>query len=91
MGNQIYIAQIWIDDTVEEKIKNKHEVTPEEVREALCLRQDAETYWEDHPAHGLRVIGLGTTYVGRPILAVLLPIDELDGTWVLKTARSPRD
>ena len=92
-SRSIYIAEIRIADSIELKIKTKHNVTPEEVREALVLRNDVRAGWENHPAHGERVVALGTTYRGRPILAVLVPVDPadpLDGVWILKTARSPR-
>jgi hypothetical protein len=68
----------------------KHNVTPHEVRQALVLRSDARAWWEDHPVHGRRVVALGSTGEGRPILAALYPIDPRDGVWMLMTARSPR-
>jgi hypothetical protein len=63
---------------------------PEEVREALVLRREVEVGWEDHPVHGLRAVAYGRTYAGRPLVAALFPVNVLDGTWDLMTARSPK-
>jgi hypothetical protein len=83
----IYIADIRIALSVELKIKEKHGVTPEEVREALILRREAQARWEDHPVHGRRVVAVGWTYAQRMIIASLYPIDQHDGVWSLMTAR----
>jgi hypothetical protein len=85
----VYIAEIRIAAAIDRKIRTKHHVTPEEVREALVLRRDVEARWEKHPVHGERVVALGRTYAHRLILAALYPIDENDGVWSLMTARSP--
>jgi len=92
-SNAVHIAEIRIADTIEAKINEKHQVTAQEVREALILRRDVRAGWEDHPDYGVRLIAFGRTYQGRPILAVLLPLnwnDPGEGSWILKTARSPR-
>ena len=91
MPNAIYIAEIRIALTIEEKIKTKHNVTPHEVREAFVLRPEVRAAWENNQAHGRRVIAFGKTYQGRPIIAALYPIDVRDGIWMLMTARSPKD
>jgi hypothetical protein len=90
VASTVYIAEIRIADAIERKIMTKHNVTPQEVKEALVLRSDVRAGWEDHPVHGLRVVALGTTSEGRPILASLYPVDPRDGIWTLMTARSPR-
>lgn len=90
MRRQVQIVDVRIEPAIEHKICNKHQVTPAEVREALILRNDVDKRWEDHPAHGQRLVALGTTYDGRPILAALLPVDVQEGIWILKTARSPK-
>ncbi|WP_305784178.1 hypothetical protein [Symbioplanes lichenis] len=89
MPRSIYIAEIRISAPIERKIKVKHNVTPEKVREALVLRTDITAGWENHEQHGRRVVALGHTAVQRPILAALYPVDPSDGVWNLMTARSP--
>ncbi len=90
MAQAVYIAVIRISPAIEDKIKNKHQVTAAEVREALVLRPDVVAGWEDHPKHGRRVVAFGRTHAGRPILASLFPVDPPDGVWNLMTARSPQ-
>lgn len=90
MHPPVYIAEIRITPRIEDKIRAKHKVMPYEVREALVLRDDVYARWEDHREHGLRVVALGRTYVGRPILAALHLVSTRDGTWNLATARSPK-
>jgi hypothetical protein len=54
---------------------------------ALIMRPEADTRPEDHPVHGWRLLALNTGPDGRRVFAVLLPVDESEGVWVLKTAR----
>lgn len=80
-----------IDASVEAKIKQKHDLTPVEVREAVVLAPDAEAVWDDDPTRGLRLVVAGTTYAGRQVIAYLVPLNENDpeeGTFKLKTALS---
>lgn len=90
MPRAIYIADIKIAVNIERKINQKHNVTFAEVREAYIMRDDTDLEWEDHPAHGRRVVGFGTTYAGRLLIAAFYPIDPSDGVWALMTARSFR-
>ncbi|HEY9371007.1 hypothetical protein [Streptomyces sp.] len=70
-----------------EKIVAKHGVSPEEVRDACqSPNRYRQAVWDDHPEHGLRLYVLGETRTGRPIKVILQPVDELDGTWRLRTA-----
>lgn len=87
----IYIGLVLIDPSVEAKINEKHNVTPDEVREAIQWPARARAVWEDHPDHGLRVIAVGTTWTGRTLMAVLQPVHEADGTWRLRSARARND
>jgi hypothetical protein len=90
LPDSVYIAELRIDPSVESKIKEKHNVNPYEAREAFVLRGDVRAGWEDHPAHGRRLIALGTTYADRRILGVLVPLDAAEGIWKLVTAREPK-
>jgi hypothetical protein len=64
-----YIARIDVDHSVADKIRTKHNVTLEEVREAFVMRTDMTANWEDSAEHGGRLIVTGTTYLGRRLLA----------------------
>lgn len=82
-----YIGHIRISDRMAEKIVSKHEVTPEDVRDAC---QSPNRYrraaWHVHPEHGRRLIVFGQTRDGRLIKVILQPVDVQDGTWRLRTA-----
>jgi len=81
------IPVIVIDPPTVDKIKSKHNVTADEVEEALLMRLDVEARWEDHPKHGRRVVAIGSTATRRELVAALEPIDVDEGIWRLKTAR----
>jgi hypothetical protein len=83
----VYIAQIVIDASIVAKINSKHNVTREEVVEAIQWPAATRAAWEDHPLHGRRLIASGRTASDRRILAVLQPVDAADGTWRLRSAR----
>lgn len=85
------VAVLIIDASVEAKIKQKHNLTPAEVREAVVLAPDAEAAWDDDPKHGFRLVVAGRTYTGRQVIAYLVPLNQNDpeeGTFKLKTALS---
>lgn len=82
-----WIGLVDIPPDVAEKIKNKHGVTPEEVREAVCWGAAEEARWHNDKVHGRRLLVLGTPYHGRyRIMVVLAPLDRADGSWRCKTA-----
>ncbi len=81
------IPEIVIDPHIVDKIKSKHNVTADEVKEALLMQLDVDARWEEHPKHGRRVIAIGRIATGRELIAALLPIDADEGIWRLKTAR----
>lgn len=82
----VYIAAVEIDPSCEYKIRNKHGITGDEVREAIVLTA-VRAYWEDSEIHGLRLLVTGDTGDGRGVFAVLQPLDPTDGAWRLRTAR----
>jgi len=89
--SSVVVAVLIIDASVEAKIKEKHKLTPAEVHEAVRLAPDAQAAWDDDPEHGRRLVVTGTTYMGRPVIAYLVPLNENDpeeGTFKLKTALS---
>jgi hypothetical protein len=75
-----------IDPIREDKIRKKHRITGDDVREAVVLTS-VEAYWDDSDEHGRRLYVFGTTGAGREVFAVLDPVDEADGVWQLRTAR----
>jgi hypothetical protein len=87
----VVVAALIIDPSIEGKINTKHQLTATEVREAVIYSKDASAEWQDSPEHGTRLVVRGTTYLDRPVIAYLAPLNENDpeeGTFRLKTAMS---
>jgi hypothetical protein len=91
----VYLGLIVAEPSIERKIREKHQITLAEVREALQWPARAETVEEDHPRHGHRWIATGSCADGREVIACLLPLPPYLGpladTWTLKTARWLKD
>jgi hypothetical protein len=87
----IYIGRVIVDPGVVAKLNTKHQVTHDEVREALEWPAKVRVAIEDHPQHGRRWVVVGQTGSSRELIAALLPTPEWEGdradTWVLKTGR----
>ena len=87
----IYIGQVIIDPSIVLKLNAKHQITADELREALQWPANVQVGPEIHPEHGLRWIALATTAASRQVIAALLPAPywagEMADTWVVKTAR----
>jgi hypothetical protein len=80
-----YIAEVRISPPVEAKLRSKHAVTAEEVREAVVLRTDVDISWNYHNDRGWRLYVIGRTHAGRCLWVVLYRLDD-DGVWSLGTA-----
>lgn len=76
-----------IDPGIADKIRVKHNITPEQVREACGGHIQAR--WHVHPEYGWRLLVIGETYEGRVLKMILHAVDEADGTWRLATALEP--
>jgi hypothetical protein len=82
-----WIGSIDFPSEVADKIKQKHGITPEEVREAVSLGAAEELRWDHDEVHGRRLLAIGTPYHGAyRVIAVLAPVDRTDGSWRCKTA-----
>jgi hypothetical protein len=75
------------DPQVADKLVTKHQVTPEEVRQAVLFTAYRTARWHNHPVYGRRLEVHGYTDDQVPILAILTPVDEVDGIWECRTAR----
>lgn len=87
----IYIGRLVIDPGIVAKLNMKHQVTMDELRDALQWPARVHAAVEDHPDHGVRWLALGMTAGSREVLATLLPTPSWEGeradSWVVKTAR----
>lgn len=80
-----WIANLYTVEA-EMKVRQLHDVTGDEVREAVCWGKDEGQAWHDHPGYGRRLVVKGTTYDGRPLIAYLRPYGTEQGDWELLTA-----
>jgi uncharacterized DUF497 family protein len=83
----VYIAVIDIRPGVEDKIRTKHNLTGQEVRNVFIMNPKVRGNWEDHPDYGRRYVAVGSTETGRLVIAWFYDIDASDGVWDLGTAR----
>lgn len=71
---------------IDHKLRHEHDLTPDQVRRAICWGAHDDAVWEDHPEYGVRLVVKGSTDETGPLVAYLRPIDESDGTWECLTA-----
>lgn len=87
---EVYFGLILCSPAVERKLRTKHGVRSEDVREALQHPAIVRASWGEDPRHGRRVIVTGSTRDGRRLIAWLLPTPDWDPNtevWLIKTAR----
>lgn len=80
-----WVGEIRFSPAVVEKLWDKHELTPEDVRRAVSSGAHDDYRWDNDPLYGNRLIIEGSDAVG-PIRAYLRPIDREDGLWECLTA-----
>jgi hypothetical protein len=85
-----YIAEIRISHAVASKIKQKHNITPEQLRSAVILNPSLITKPIYTGKHGFRLFVEGYLEDGRYFLAVLYPHIRNDNVWRLGTAYTKR-
>lgn len=83
-----YVAVVKISDAMAIKIGDARHghLTRAEVREAVEVTRVDNSWWDDDPDRGLRLMVMGRTAEGHSVWVVLYPEDEEDGTWNLGTA-----
>lgn len=81
-----WVAVVVSTETVEAKIRAKHAITLDEIREAVLLGAHDEQRWHDHPVYGRRLLVRGRSYDGRPLLVVLKRAAGADDVWECQTA-----
>jgi hypothetical protein len=79
MARDFWIADLQISDAMEAKIREKHDLTGEQVRSACVPDAYDRAGWEDHAEHGLRLLIEGVTWDGVPVKVILQPVDVSDG------------
>ncbi len=80
-----YIATLRISRKVLEKLHSKHDLSLEEVKEAILLGAHLSMRWDYDPERGRRLFVWGLTTDGRRLKVVLYPVDD-DGVWRIASA-----
>lgn len=86
----IYLGLILCSPAVERKLRTKHGLTSEDVREALQHPAVVRVAWSDDPVHGRRLIAMGRSGDGRLLIAWLMPTPDWDPeteVWLIRTGR----
>ena len=79
----IWIAVLNISPRVAEKIWNRHELEPNDVRLAVVARTGLPFRWDDHPERGRRAV-VETVIARKKVACVLYPVEHpLGGVWNL--------
>lgn len=85
MPDTLWIGYVSVSPEIEHKLREKHFVTPDQVRRAICWGAHDRAAWDDDPVFGARLVVIGKDEIGS-IIAYLRPLDETDGTWECLTA-----
>ncbi len=80
------VSEIIWDDGIIKKLWAKHGIEWWEVEEAVLDDENTEFRWHSSRRHGRRLLVRGHTHGGRPIFAVLEPVDPRRGVWRCRTA-----
>jgi hypothetical protein len=82
----VWIADVRFAPEIATELREKHDVTPDEVREAICFGRHERLAWHTHVTYGRRLVAAGSTSAGRRLIVYLRPLDVSDGTWECLTA-----
>ncbi len=83
---EAWIAVIRFAPGVEAKIKTKHHLTPQRIREAVALGAADCVSWHTDPMYGRRLIATGRDAEGREMDVYLRPVDRDEEIWECLTA-----
>src|SRR5262245_27885273 len=75
MLSKPWVAVLVVREEVEHKLRHRHGITSDQVREAIMFGAPSEARWETTTRHGERLILKGFTYDGVPLIAIVHPID----------------
>ena len=80
------MARLIIDPPIEQKLRQLHNLTGDQVKEVVLLGGHTEARWDVDKEHGERWIVRGQTYEGIKIIAYVIPTVADESVCVLKTA-----
>ncbi|MFF7130785.1 hypothetical protein ACFZBZ_00425 [Streptomyces sp. NPDC008196] len=86
MTTFIWVAELIISDKTEEKIVSRHQITADEVRDAIVCVTGLPFRWDDDPDRGRRAV-MRVEVRNVTYLMVLYPVDDPMGdVWSLGSA-----
>lgn len=83
---RFYAAVLIIDPSIEQKLREAHNLTGDQVREVVLYNGHTEARWDVDQEHGERWIVRGESYDGTEIIAYVMPTVADESVYVLKTA-----
>jgi hypothetical protein len=81
-----WIGELRFSQPVVAKLREKHNLTVEQVNEAIAFGAHDKAVWDNDSERGIRLVVTGTTSDGIALIAYLRPIDRADGLWRCLTA-----
>jgi hypothetical protein len=82
----LWVAELHISDRTAEKLRAKHQLEPDDVRNAIVGVRGLRFTWNTHPERGTRAI-IETWISGDRVLVVLYPRpSEMGDAWNLGSA-----
>jgi len=73
----VWIAELCVSDSTEQKLTHKHRITVDEVEQAVKCVAGLRGSWDHDRARGSRML-LHAAVRGRPVLVVLYPTSDPD-------------
>jgi hypothetical protein len=80
-----WVGEIVFSPELAAKLRHKHGITPEQVRDAVACGAHEDQWWTYHRIYGRRLALEGSDDNGR-MRVYLRPIDREQGTWRCLTA-----
>lgn len=78
MPEPLWVAKLLVSDATAKKIVSLHQVTKDEVCDAIVCVAGLQYGWDDHPERGLRAL-VSVMIGNRNVLVVLYPVNDATG------------
>lgn len=82
----VWVARLYASQPTRQKLIEKHQLTVEEVEDAIVCKSGLSFVWNDHPERGRRAL-IEVAIRSRRVMVVLYPADDpLGDGWNLGSA-----
>ena len=86
MPRHEWIGRLDFDLATAAKIRTKHNLTEDQIRDAICFGHHGRARFKEDTPYGPRLEVEGVTDEGIRVKAFLRPVDRTDGHWECMTA-----